>query len=60
MFVRECIQSVENAGNVTENRQQNADEELGPATSLEEDTERRKEDGEDDLDDVAVLSELAW
>jgi hypothetical protein len=39
--------------NVTEDGQQDVDEEVGIATTLEEDTERRDEDGEDDLDDVA-------
>lgn len=44
----------ETYGNVTQDGQQDVDEEVGIATALEEDTERRKEDGEDDLDDVAA------
>ena len=39
-------------GNVTENGQQDVDEEVGIAAALEKDTERRDEDGKDDLADV--------
>lgn len=45
--------------NVTENCQQDVDEEISIATSLEEDTHRWDEDGKDDLDDVAVDRVLA-
>jgi hypothetical protein len=38
----------------TEDGQEQVDEEVGAAATLKEDTERRKQDGEDDLDDVAV------
>lgn len=38
--------------NVTKNGQQNVDEEISIAATLEENTERRKEDGKDDLADV--------
>lgn len=41
------------AGNVTKDGQQDVDEEVSTAAALEEDTKRRKDDGEDDLDDVA-------
>ena len=41
-------------GNVTQNGEQDVDEEVGIATALEEHTQRRQDDGEDDLDDVAV------
>jgi hypothetical protein len=44
--------------NVTQDGQQDVDEEVGIASTLEEHTQRRQEDGEDDLEDVAV-SELA-
>jgi hypothetical protein len=40
-------------GNVTEDGQENVDEEVGVATTLEEDTQRWEHDGEDDLADVA-------
>jgi len=48
------IQRVDNSGNVTENSQEDVDEEIGAATTLKEYTERRKEDGDNDLDDVSV------
>ena len=38
--------------NVTEDGQQNVDEEISIAAALEEDTQRREEDGEDELADV--------
>ena len=41
--------------NVTQDGQQDVDEEVGIASALEEDTERRKDDGEDDLEDVAIV-----
>lgn len=41
------------ARNVTQNRQQNVDEEVAAAATLEEDTKRWEDDGEDDLEDVA-------
>jgi hypothetical protein len=40
-------------GNVTEDGQENVDEEVGVATTLEEDTQRWEHDGEDNLADVA-------
>lgn len=39
---------------LTKDGQNNIDEEIGAATSLEEDSQRRKDDGEDELADVAV------
>ena len=44
---------MDDAGNVTQNGQQDVDEEIGIATSLKEDTERREDDGKDDLADIA-------
>jgi hypothetical protein len=38
----------------TEDGQEDVDEEVGAAATLEEDSDGREEDGEDDLDDVAV------
>lgn len=49
------IQSVDDSGNVTKNGQEDVDEEVCAATTLEEYTKRRKKDGKDDLDDVAVF-----
>ena len=39
-------------GNVAKNGQQDVDEEISIAATLEENTERRKKDGKDDLADV--------
>jgi hypothetical protein len=41
--------------NVTEDGQQDVDEEISIAAALEEDSNGWNEDGEDDLDDVAVI-----
>jgi hypothetical protein len=42
-------------GNVlTEDGEQDVDEEVSSAAALEEDTQRRKEDGKEDLADIAV------
>lgn len=40
---------------VTQNGQEDVDEEIGIAAALEKDTQRRKEDGEDDFADVAII-----
>ena len=48
-------QGVDNSGNVTKDGQQDVDEEVGTTAALKEDTKRRKEDGDDDLDDVAEI-----
>jgi len=44
---------VNDAGNVTQDGQEDVDEEIGAASTLEEDTKRREDDGENDLADVA-------
>jgi len=44
---------VDDSGNVTEDREQNVDAQIGAAATLKEDTQRWEEDGEDDLADVA-------
>ena len=41
--------------NVTQYRQEDVDEKVGIATALEEDTKGRKDDGEDNLADVATV-----
>jgi hypothetical protein len=46
---------VDDSGNVTKDGQQDVDEEVGATATLEEDTKRREEDGDDDLDDVAAM-----
>jgi hypothetical protein len=40
-------------GNVTKDGQQDVDEEISVAAALEEDTQRRKDDGKKDLADIA-------
>lgn len=47
------VQSVDDTRDVTQNRQENVDEEVGAAAALEQDSDGREEDGEDDLEDVA-------
>lgn len=47
------VQGVDDSGNVTQDGEEDVDEEIGAAATLEEDTERWEEDGEDDLADVA-------
>lgn len=41
--------------NVTEDGQEDVDEQVGVAAALEEDTERREENGQDDFADIAVV-----
>jgi len=48
------VQGVDDTGDVTQDGEQDVDEEVGTASALEEDTDGRQDDGEDDLDDVAV------
>lgn len=47
------VQRVNDTRNVTQDGQQDVDEEISIASSLEEDTERREDDGKDDLADIA-------
>ena len=42
------------AGNVTQYREENVDEKVCTASSLKEDTNRRKDDREDDFDDITT------
>ena len=48
------LQGMDNTRNVTQYCQEDVDEEVGIATALEEDTERRENDGEDNLADIAT------
>lgn len=48
-----CLQSMDDTRNVTEDGQEDVDEEVSAATTLEEDSDGWDEDGEDDFDDVA-------
>lgn len=47
---------MDNSRDVTQDGEQDVDEQVGTASALEEDTQRRQEDGKDDLADVAVGS----
>ena len=51
----EDLQGMDDTRNVTQYCQEDVDQEVGIATALEEDTERRKDDGENDLADVATV-----
>jgi len=44
------VDGVEDAGDVPEDGEQEADPELMPASELEEDAEGREDDGDDDVD----------
>lgn len=46
------------SGDVAENSKKHIDAEVGVATALEEDTDRGKEDGEDDLDDITIGEDI--
>lgn len=41
---------MDDSGNITQARQENVDEKICTTTTLEEDSKRGKEDGEDDLE----------
>jgi hypothetical protein len=45
---------VDDSWNITKDGQQNVDEEISIAASLKEDTQRRDEDGANDLDNIAL------
>ena len=48
------LQSVDDTRNVTKDGEQDVDQEISSTSSLEENTDRRKEDGKNDLADIAV------
>lgn len=47
------LQRMNDTWNVTQNRQADVDEQVRIAATLQEDTERREDDGEDDFADIA-------
>lgn len=49
------IQGVDDTGDVTQNGQQDVDQQIGTTSALEEDTDGRQKDGEDDFDDVSAI-----
>lgn len=51
--MRQNVQSMDDAGNVTEDGEQDVDEEISITSSLEEDTQRRQNDSKNDLANVA-------
>jgi len=53
------IQSVDDTRQVTQDGQQDVDEQVRTASPLQEDTQRRQDDGKDDLADVAAEREGA-
>ena len=53
LVLQDDVQGVDDSGNVAEDCEEDVDTEIGTAASLEEDSERREEYGEDDLADVA-------
>jgi hypothetical protein len=48
-----------NAGNVTKNGEEDVDQKITTAATLEEDTQRWEEDGKDDLADVATGQDVS-
>jgi hypothetical protein len=50
---------VNDAGDVAKDGEQDVDQQVRTATTLEEDTNRREEDGKDDLADVAVGKDVS-
>lgn len=49
------VQSVDDAGNVTQDGEEDVDEQIRTAAAFEEDSHGWQEDCEDDLEDVAVF-----
>lgn len=47
------VQSVDDSGDVTQDCEQDVDQEVGTAASLEDDTYGRQNDGNNDLGDIA-------
>lgn len=47
------------AGDLPKDGEQNVDEKVGATATLKEDSERREDDGKDDLADVAVQGNMS-
>lgn len=47
------VQRMDDAGDVTQDCEQDVDEEIGAAATLQENAERREDDGKDNLADIA-------
>lgn len=50
------VHGVDNTGNPTQDGQQDVDQEVSTTSALQEDTQGRQDDGEDDLADITVES----
>ena len=46
------VQGVDNTGNPTKDGQADVDQQVSTTSALQEDTQRRQDDGEDDLADI--------
>jgi len=55
LILQNDVQGVDDTGQVAQDGEQDVDQQVGAAAALEEDTERRQDDGKDDLADVAVF-----
>lgn len=53
LVLEDNVKSVDDSGNVTEDGQEDVDEKVGTAAALHKHTQRRQDDGKDDLADVA-------
>jgi hypothetical protein len=51
---------VDDTGKPTQDGQTDVDQEVGTTSALQEDTQRRQDDGENDLADVTVKSSQPW
>lgn len=52
------VQGMDDTRNVTQDGQTDVDEHVGTTSALQEDTQRRQDDGEDDLADVTVIESV--
>lgn len=60
MKMQNHIQSMDDTGYVTQDCQEDIDQQVGSTTTLQEDTKRWEEDGNDDLADITNQKMLAF
>jgi hypothetical protein len=53
LILQDDVEGMDDAGDVTKNGEENVDQEIAAAATLEENTKRWEDDGEDDLENVA-------
>jgi len=53
LVLQNNIKCMDNAGDVAKDGEQDVDQKVSAAATLEEDTKRREDNGDDDLQDVA-------